>query len=122
MKNAISVGLCEGRHELPSALKEYIFKGEINPLNITYLENKAFDRLWSIAYRNGWVVTDPAWNEYDEEPLLIDADKFHINLYVTGLTVALVAVLNVCRNEGISVTLMHFDRESGEYYPQEVAI
>ena len=39
---------------------------------------------------------------------------------VDPLAVALVAVLNVCRQEGVDVTLWHFNRETGEYYPQEV--
>ena len=43
-----------------------------------------------------------------------------LNLYVTGLTVALIAVLNATRELGIKVTLWHFDRESGKYYCQEV--
>lgn len=45
---------------------------------------------------------------------------FTLNLYVTGLTVALIAVLNVCREQKIKVTLYHFNRETGNYYPQEV--
>ena len=45
---------------------------------------------------------------------------FTLNLYVTGLTVALIAVLNVCREQKIKVTLYHYNRETGNYYPQEV--
>lgn len=43
-----------------------------------------------------------------------------LTLYVTGLTVALVAVINACRGFNVKLTLMHYDRESGTYYPQEV--
>lgn len=45
---------------------------------------------------------------------------FYTDLYVTGLTVALVAVLNACHKLGIVVTLYHYDREEGNYYPQQV--
>lgn len=44
----------------------------------------------------------------------------HINLYVTGLTVALIAFLNAMKMEDVTITLYHFDRETGEYYTQEV--
>ena len=40
-----------------------------------------------------------------------------LDLYVTGLTVALVSVLNACRQLGIVGTLYHYDREEGNYYP-----
>ena len=43
-----------------------------------------------------------------------------LHLYVTGLTVALIACLNATRELGIEVILWHFDRESGKYYSQEV--
>lgn len=46
-------------------------------------------------------------------------DKW-LDLYVTGLTVALISVLNACRELEIEVTLYHYDRESGNYYPQQV--
>lgn len=46
--------------------------------------------------------------------------KTSLNLYVTGLTVALIAVLNATRELNIKVTLWHFDRENGKYYSQEV--
>ena len=35
-------------------------------------------------------------------------------------SVALVAVINVCRQNGIKLTLMHFDRAAGNYYQQPV--
>ncbi len=58
----------------------------------------------------------PLWSYAKLESLEISK----LNLYVTGLTVALVAVLNVTRELGIEVTLYHFNRETGEYYPQKV--
>ena len=43
-----------------------------------------------------------------------------LTLYVTGLTVALVEVIKYCDRNGVSLVLMHFDRKTGEYYPQLV--
>ena len=50
----------------------------------------------------------------------IPADAAEINLYVTGLSVALLAVVAVCESRMISLTAYHFDRETGDFYPQQV--
>lgn len=89
-----SIELCKGRHSTP-ATDGAIFETEVNPLDVTALEVEAKERLASLNITK-------------------------LNLYVTGLTVALVAVLNVTRELGIEVILWHFDRESGKYYSQEV--
>lgn len=89
-----SMELCKGRHETP-ATDGAIFETEVNPLDVTALELEAKERLTSLNITK-------------------------LNLYVTGLTVALVAVLNVTRELGIKVTLWHFNRETGKYYCQEV--
>lgn len=88
-----SMSLCEGRHEIPQAVDGAIFDNEVNPLATSALERIAGEKLHDVT---------------------------ELDLYVTGLTVALVAVLNVCHASGIKVTLYHFDRNSGEYYPQAV--
>lgn len=85
------MGLCAGRHEIP--VREYIFPNELDPLDIKGMEMQAREKL---------------------------AGTSELILYVTGLTVALVAVVNVCRELNIKLTLMHYDRTSGDYYPQEV--
>lgn len=85
--------LCEGRHEIPQAIDGSIFGAEVDPLDLSGMEREAAEQLRGV---------------------------FTLNLYVTGLTVALVAVLNVCREQNIKVTLYHYNRETGNYYPQEV--
>ena len=43
-------------------------------------------------------------------------------LYVTGLTTLLTATLLAAEKAGVeSLVLMHFDRESGKYLPQDVS-
>lgn len=44
-----------------------------------------------------------------------------LDLYVTGLTPALVAVLNVCMIDLISCTLWHYNKDAGGYEPQVAA-
>ena len=87
------MSLCEGRHEIPQAIDGSIFGTELDPLDLSGMEREASEQLRGV---------------------------FTLNLYVTGLTVALVAVLNVCREQKIKVTLYHYNRETGDYYPQEV--
>lgn len=91
-----NMSLCRGRHEIPQATDGSIFPSNVNPLDVDGLERFASRQL--IGYHCK-----------------------RLNLYVTGLTVALVAVINVCRKEGIELTLYHYDRESNSYYPQKVA-
>lgn len=92
-KNKKTLVLCEGRHEMPSVVEGAIFGNSLNPLDVDGLEKTASEKLAGIQ---------------------------HLTLYVTGLTVALVAVINVCRQNDIELALMHFDRSSGGFYRQEV--
>ncbi len=89
---AVTAVLCDARHEMPEN-DGTIFDTIIDPLDVRGLERIAN------RYVNGI-----------EE----------LTLYMTGLTVALVAVINACRGFNVKLTLMHYDRESGNYYPQEV--
>lgn len=85
--------LCRGRHEIPEAVDGAIFGQQLNPLDVDGMERTAAAAVAGL-----------------------DA----LTLYVTGLSVALVAVINACRAQGVELTLMHYDRESGSYYPQHV--
>lgn len=83
---------------------------------------------WNCLYAEecgNWNDTDPCGIpqvkvEAKAEEKLSDLDIKQLNLYVTGLIVALIATLNSARDLGISVTLYHYNRETGEYYAQEV--
>lgn len=90
----MKLGLCKGRHEI-DGVDNYVFPTEVDPLDVDGLLAQA-----SSAVRG--------------------AD--FVDLYVTGLTVALVAVINACGLQEIPLTLWHYDRESGEYYPQSVEV
>lgn len=100
----LNMGLCEGRHEIPQVTDGYIFPSEVNPTNVHKLGEIAFNKLKDFYFEN---------------------DRLQLNLYVTGLTVALVSVLNACRLLdpeffNLKVTLYHYDRDTNSYYPQEV--
>ena len=94
---SINVGLVKGRHEIPE-VTNYIFKGTIeNPSD--------FGSMWKVA---------------DDFIGDMDMSIKEINLYVTGLTAALIEVLNVAKEYGIKVNLFHYNPLDGKYYKQEV--
>ena len=88
-------GLIQGRHEI-SEVTEYIFSNTLDPADIQGIRSLAKKSL----------------------EVLSKGDS--LKVYVTGLTVALVEVINICHSKGVRLTLMHFDREKGTYFPQEI--
>ena len=92
---SVSMALCESHHAIPQATDGTIFGSELDPLATTELETEAYNKLKGLEVKN-------------------------LNLYVTGLTVALVSVINACRKLNIKLTLWHYDRDKGKYYPQSV--
>lgn len=87
------MALCESRHPFPAEVEGAVYPQNVDPLDIRGLRAMACDALVGVT---------------------------ELTLYVTGLTVALIEVLNVCKVLSIKLTLMHYNRETGEYYPQEV--
>ena len=86
------LGLCEGRHTIEK-VEGYIFGKELNIRDLGYMRMLAHEVLYETK---------------------------ELDLYVTGLTVALVTVINYCLYNHIALTLYHYDREYDNYYPQEV--
>lgn len=133
MKNRTSLhmALCEGRHSIPDAVDGGIFPAVIEDVtDVRGLEvaaEAAIARAALAHYRAGETGCFPtakyaqaveAMGRFPRAAFL--STVADLVLYVTGLTVATVAVINVCTRVGISVKLMHFNQETGDYYPQEV--
>ena len=91
MTKLTTLGLCEGRHELP--VEGYVFGNIVDPTDLQGMMNTAHEALQNVE---------------------------SLEVYVTGLTVACTTVIRYCINNLIPVKLMHFDRESGSYYPQVI--
>ena len=91
-----NIGLCKGRHNIPYVNDENYVFDEIKDIKDTA-------KLYNIAYEK-----------------LKDLNGESIYLYVTGLTVALIATLNICKFFNINVTLMHYDKDTNEYFEQVV--
>ncbi len=88
----MKLGLCVGRQRI-EGIEGYVFTSTLNPTDIQGMSKACHDKLWNCS---------------------------GLDLYVTGLTVALVTVINYCCHNHIPLTLWHFDKATGDYYPQEV--
>ena len=96
--NTLNIALCAGRHEIPQATDGAIYPQTIaDPTDLTGLERTAAAAL--SGYARGWGM---------------------VNLYVTGMTAALCAVINVACSAGVRLTLWHYNSQTGGYYPQEI--
>lgn len=92
--NELKMCLCEGRHSIPDAVDGSIFGNIVDPLDFAAMQE---------------VISKKISDELE-----------HLNLYVTGLTVALVEVIKYCQEHEINLTLWHYDRNSNSYYSQPV--
>jgi|688.fasta_scaffold159643_6 hypothetical protein len=94
MRNQKSVlGLCEGRHILPTEVTGFIFPQSVNPTDLKGMETTCNSKLNGCDY---------------------------LELYVTGLTVALTTVINYCCKKHIALILWHYDRDNNNYYCQPI--
>lgn len=94
-KPIYKIGLCEGRHPLP--VNEYVFGSVIeDPTDVNGLEEVAEE-----FFRN--LIPDCL-----------------LELYVTGLSVALIAAINAASIyiNVKNIVLMHYDSKTNTYYPQ----
>lgn len=90
----LKLGLCAGRHTI-EGIQGYIFESIEDVTNIGALFNEAYAKLKEL-------------------------EDGKLELYVTGLTVALIEVLNACKFLNIKVELYHFNRETNSYFKQNV--
>lgn len=120
-KTVLNVALCQGRHEIPQATDGFIF-GEIANVTETNtmreVVNKFVGSNKTCQYYCGECDTCDEFYSCGSSCSMFYPIK--INLYVTGLTVALVEVINYCHLNDIELTLYHFNRETNDYYAQEV--
>lgn len=97
----ISVGTVSGRHQLP--VQEYVINEEIEDVTDVASIQKRVDK-------------------YFEEKLANVDEKVEIILYVTGLTLVVLAIVNTCKKYGCDLVCMHYDRENNCYIGQKILI
>lgn len=86
--------LCKGRHTFPKDCVGYIFPHHVDPTDLKRLNKEMENRFTKVPYR--------------------------LDVYVTGLTVALVTVINYCFKHNVWLVLWHYNSDTGSYYPQSV--
>ena len=114
--NKVIVGLCAGRHHLP--VNEYVFPESVDPTD--------FDAMYKIADKfieekvGIYIGQDSPLSSNDYTDIMCWKGEKSLVVYVTGLSAALAAVIRACAYNGVRLTLMHFNRETGEYIPQRM--
>ena len=132
MITTLNFALIDSRHEIPMANNGAILsqsdidkaltalsKGK-EQLFAHILETAAFNRIFSICKANGLTYVDYWYDGDDMTPEYLPKELI-INLYVTGFTPALIAVINMCKDNNIILNTWHYNKNSGNYfcYPVE---
>lgn len=110
----ISVGLCEGRHEIPG-ITGYVFPTIEDPSDFVGMSNVCAK--WIGENCNVHLVANGLGLNAAEGGAVYASDV-RVNLYVTGLTAACAAFIRVCAVNGVGLSLMHFNPKTGEYAEQ----
>ena len=115
--NAVIVGLCAGRHSLP--VSDYVFDTEVNPTDLTAMRRVAARKL-EVLFEGHFESRMVNAGGMGDEVMYVTTTPLVV--YATGLTAALLTVINVAVEMGIyDVTVMHYDRDTGEYFPQRIS-
>lgn len=115
----IKLGLTDRHADGMPALDGFVFPSNIDDVtDVAAMDKMAADAILPLldikpAYRAGLAFAD-----YTDVTFL--TSNKGIDLYVTGLTSLTVAVIKLAANNGIPLTLWHFDRATWDYFPQVV--
>lgn len=97
IEKSVRMATWEGRHDIPDAVDGPVF-----------LES------------DSEYITDPDTLEELAFYKLREMEVDHLHLYITGLTVAVLAIINACRVLNIRVTTWHYDRDYEDYFPYNI--
>lgn len=116
-KVIIRVGLVRGRHDMP--VDDYIFENGIEDVmdfsSMLKIIAEWFFKNVSVTVEYGVPLNYGGYGDVETY-----TGNCKVLLYVTGLTAATAEVIRFCAFNGISLSLMHFDRDSGEYVEQPI--
>lgn len=110
------VGLINGRHDLP--VIEFIFDTIEDVLDFKSIKNGIANFLnKEIGIKT---VDGSAINQFDYTTVQILRGENELVVYITGLTPVVAELIRQCALNGVSLTLMHYDREANAYVPQNI--
>lgn len=116
MNKEFKFGLIKGRHDMP--VDAYLLDEVKNVFDFLEIQHRLRKKLGKIPFEFEATI--------QEVPCSLEGDvtcrvsKDILKVYVTGLTAAVAELISVCAEDGIPLTLMHYDSESGSYVPQYV--
>ena len=116
MMKEIKVGLIKGRHEMP--VNNYIFNEINDVLNFDNMSKQIVNFINNNI--NIYAVCGCGINQIGYEDVEVLTADTKLVVYVTGLTSVTAELIKVCALKGISLTLMHYNRETGDYLPQVI--
>lgn len=97
MSKTFKLATVSGRHKMP--VEDAFFINQVSDVtNVDLLDEKINQKL---------------------DQLKVKADD-QLVVYVSGLTVVTTAIIAVCIQRHIHLTLMHFDAEAKEYFAQDI--
>lgn len=120
----LRVAVCAARHPFPVGVCPIFEQTIDDPTRVDLLERRANARVWDLMPKHPRVVSayfdlgDP-WG-YGTDEVVWEPDPVVVEVYATGLTVALLAVIKAAKRYADAVVVMHYDRETGNYVRQEV--
>ncbi len=125
-KEVVKLGLVAGRHPLP--VDSYIVSEELTSELTQLLENGDYNGITHLVYRRMKALLEShivvgyghALNQRDYTDVMLYESDVKVELYITGLTSVALAALSWCAMNGVEVTAMNYDRESGQYLPQSL--
>lgn len=117
----INLGTVQGRHEMP--VEAYVLKEVKDPTDVDGIQKAVNKRMNALLGDS--LTTTYSWhaaNYCDNTDVKHQVSTVKVNLYVTGLTVVTLAVINWCLWAGAPITCWHYDRETEKYVPQDMWI
>jgi hypothetical protein len=102
----ITVGLIEGRHNMP--VSSYIFD-KVEDM---------FDYAGIRKHIEDFIRSEVGVDYCEDGIVYTNSGLKHLVVYVTGLTAVACELVDACNALGVPLTLMHYDRDTGEYRPQ----
>lgn len=96
MEKVLKLGAVEGRHEI-QGINGYVLNAVENVTDLGGIEKAVYASL------------NERLKGYDK-----------LDLYVTGLTSVVLAVVKYCYDNNIKLSCYHFDRDSGGYFEQVI--
>lgn len=115
-QNKVVVGLVKGRHDMP--VQEYIFDEIEDVLDFKAMEERITLFIWhniGVDHQLGCGI-----NQVDYTDVMLFQGKKNLVVYVTGLTAAVAELISICAKNGVSLTLMHYDRDTDSYKEQKI--